>query len=179
MARFIINGVGVSGFSFPDSSLHPVELPWTNENGLTTTYEIEKNTHKLATRAYRSSIKGYHFHFTFDFSKAVSAATLKKIQQVIELEQAGQRIILTARKDNNTYFYEVYYSGNTIDLGVHKGGTLANYNNKVTCEWSTKYLQPSLDWNIVQQPETDPIVISTTPAAGTGLYSPIEGMQLT
>lgn len=152
------------------SKIDTIDLPLTNSKGLVESYEIKKLEHELSDFTILSEIKGYRINFTLHYDEYVSGDTLILIQNIINYAYGGYKLVLIPRSDVLFSWrkFEVYISMNSFDLGIGKGGVAAINNRLPILVFTTKFLQSSLQWN----------VLGMQTIGGNTLNSPMEGGRL-
>ena len=151
MANYII-GSGTSRFylinnSSRTGSTQIIDLPLTNSNGLTISWEEVSIKHLLISqRRMAKKILGWTVKFTLDYSEYIQKNDLIKIKTIIDSARAGWTLRLVPRVDDLSSYYDVYYSGQSLDINILHGGTNAIGNKSVVLEFTTIDLQPSLNF---------------------------------
>jgi len=111
--------------------IEQIELPITNESGLIEDYIPEEVTLKLLSKKYVQKFLGWRIVFTLNYDRYVTADTLIKVRKVIDYAKgvteygSNTRVTLVPRIDNPARQYRVFYTGEAINLGIHKGGVNA------------------------------------------------------
>lgn len=150
-----------------------IELPYTNETGL-----IESNTEEgirhvlLKNREIVKQPKGIRKTFTLHYDEYLDSDLAEKIRLVVDYglkAHLGYELHLLPRSDTPSYRFVVTYTGEAVELGIHKGGQLSMGNRLPILTFETTLLQPSLGWI---KKESVPNVSSTRHPL-IGVYEPI------
>jgi len=111
--------------------IEEIELPITNESGLIEDYIPEEVTIKLLNKRYVQKFLGWRLVLTLNYDRYVTADTLIKIRTIIDYIKGvsqygtGVRVTIKPRIDNPARQFRVIYTGESLNLGIHKGGSKA------------------------------------------------------
>jgi hypothetical protein len=145
----IINGYKNPRFSILkslDGSSSTIDLPLTNTDGLTETYEMLKVSHEFCDYSFETQLVGFRIHFTLDYSQYLTGTTLLAIRQILLSAKAGDTIYIIPRADKPLRKYEVVVSMDNFELGLLKGGVNSPGHKLPVLTFTTKYLQTDLGW---------------------------------
>jgi len=147
MSRFI-NGYRNPVFKIFHGStlLDTISLPITGVGGLVETIQERRIVHELTNFTLLNKVFGYTLHWNLPYSEYANKETMLLIQQLLRYHKAGYQIILIPRADLSRRFFEVLYTGDSLEMGIKKGGANAVGNNLVTIEFTTKYLTDDINW---------------------------------
>jgi hypothetical protein len=135
-----------------DREVKTYDLSLTNSKGLIETYELKKIEHELIdlTNLQNVSVNqfwlGFKIIWSLHYDEFIGADDLLKIKSVLEAAKSGGRLFLTPRVDYPLRTFEVYVSSSNFELGIHKGGALAEFNRGPVIQLATVNLEPDLKW---------------------------------
>lgn len=129
-----------------------LDLPETNENGLTETWEEKYILHRIISPSFTNYTQqivkkslGWVVTFTFDYTRYIQKNDLLKIKKILDYAKAGWTIKLIPRVDDLSRQFEVLYSGETLDINIMGGGERAIGNKSVVLKFTTTGLVSSFD----------------------------------
>jgi len=133
-----------------------VELPLTNSGGLVEDYEIVKIKHDLLQTDSEGNyniktvqkILGYRIFWTLHYNEFITGESLLLIQQIIEHEKSGGKIMLIPRLDYEARGFEVYTSMDNFSLGLRRGGAKAKFHRLPVLRFATVNIEPDLKWTL-------------------------------
>jgi hypothetical protein len=154
-----VNGQGQPKFDILNGSnlVDTFTLPLTNEGGLTEKWEEVAITQTIIspsilnyTQRVKKTVLGWSATFVFDYSHLIQKTDLLNIKRILDYERLSYSIFLTPRIDIANRRYQVYFSGQEIDVNITRGGLNAIGNKSVTLEYKTVNLVNYFD---VQDPD--------------------------
>lgn len=145
----IINGSANPRFrilSQTNDLIEEIDLRQTNSNGLIETTSSEDITHileknKRIVKVYR----GTRITFTLNYDQFIQQEDLLKLYSILNYERNGFKIILLPRSDILSRSFQVTFTGDSFDLGINKGGAIANSHKLIVMKWETVELV-SMNW---------------------------------
>lgn len=123
-----------------------IELPIVNSDGLVESLEDLKVSHELLNYSIVTDVRGYRITWTLPYTEYANVGTMMKIQQLLRYHKANYKVILIPRIDNPSRKFEVTFSGDTIEMGIKKGGVGAVGNRLIELKYTTKYLIEDPKW---------------------------------
>jgi hypothetical protein len=154
----------INGYSSPKVKLYEpagtsepaftIELPLTNSGGLVEEYDVKKISHELISLdpeqpqiTTAEKILGYIITFTLRYDQFITGEDLYNgVKKIFDAAKAGWKIMLTPRKDAPWREFEVILANSTLELGINKGGSRAQYHRLPVIIFKTKNLEPDMKW---------------------------------
>ncbi len=120
--------------------IEEIELPIVNKSGLLENISEMKVKHELNDFTLLQKTFGYRLKWTLPYDEYLNITTMLNIQEILRYQKIGYKIILTPRKDVKLRRFEVHYTGDSLEYGIHGKGSLSIGMKNVKIEFTTKYL---------------------------------------
>lgn len=152
MATRYVNGYYKPSFIIQKSDgtfLEEITLPITNEDGLIEDYIPEEVLVKLLNKSYRQKFLGWRISFMLHYDKYISADTMLKIKKIINYSKGATeygecRVTMIPRTDNPARQFRVLYTGESLTLGIQKGGSRSSGHKMPILQFETISLVKTL-----------------------------------
>jgi hypothetical protein len=122
-----------------------IELPETNEGGLTEKWTPIYKEHELWNNKIVRSLRGWRVTFTLDYTNYITKDSLMSVKQIVDFEKDGYDIYIFPRVDRLQRKFKVFFSGDEIDINIMRGEVYSKGNKSVELSWTAKDLIQDLD----------------------------------
>lgn len=146
-----------------------IDLPETNEGGLTETWTPVFKEHELWNNRIVRQLRGWRVTFKLDYTQFTRKDTLLAIKQILDYEKDGFDIYIIPRIDEIQRKFKVYFSGDSIDINIMRGGAIAGGNKSVEVSWTTLELQQRFE---VIDPDLDFFICKIQSGLGLHVINP-------
>ena len=98
-----------------------INLPETNEGGLTETWTPVFKEHELWNNRIVRQLRGWRVTFKLDYTQYINKDALMSVKQILDFERDGFEIYIVPRIDEIQRKFKVYFSGDSIDICIVRG----------------------------------------------------------
>lgn len=145
-----INGYSTPKFVIkdPDSQaiIDTIELNLCGSDGLSEEYEFIAIKHKLLNYSEYSKWMGYFINFTLSYSEYSSKSNSLKVMALINYILYGCDITLYPRTDVLSRVFDVNFAGDSMKLGILRGGINSVGNKGIELSFRTKNILTEINW---------------------------------